>query len=92
MTLAIADQPDESRYEARIDGDLAGVAAYDLRGETISFNHTEVADAYEGQGVGGALARYALDDARGRGLTVRVRCPFIRAWIERHPEYQDLLT
>jgi uncharacterized protein len=51
-----------------------------------------VAEKYEGQGVGGAIARYALDDARARGLQVRALCPFIRGWMGRHPEYSDLLS
>lgn len=92
MASTVTDDPEESRYESRIDGSLAGLATYTLSGHTITFDHTEVYDAYEGQGVGSALARFALDDARARSLRVRARCPFIRAWIERHPDYQDLLA
>jgi uncharacterized protein len=50
-----------------------------------------VAQEHEGQGVGSAIARYALDDARARGLSVRPLCPYIRGWLERHPEYGDLI-
>ncbi|GJF06441.1 hypothetical protein PSD17_53880 [Pseudonocardia sp. D17] len=51
------------------------------------FTHTEVDDRFGGRGLGGVLARGALDAARARGLRVRPDCPFIRSWIEKHPEY-----
>ena len=84
---------DDSRFEARIDGQLAGFAAYVTAPGRIVFTHTEVDPAYEGQGVGSALARFALDDVRASGsLDVVPRCPFIRGWIDRHPEYADLVA
>jgi predicted GNAT family acetyltransferase len=86
------DNPEESRYEGWVDGKLAGFAAYRLEPGRIVFTHTEVDDAYEGQGVGSTIARFALDDVRARGdLRVVPRCPFIRGWIEKHPDYQDLV-
>lgn len=88
----VSDHPDESRYEARLDGELAGIAAYRLGEDVITFTHTEVESEHEGQGIGGTLARFALDDARRRGLQVRPRCSFIRSWIERHPDYADLVA
>lgn len=91
MAFTVSDQPDASRHELRDDGELIGVAAYILRPDAIVFTHTEVADAYEGQGAGSQLAREALDDARRRGLRVVARCPFIAGWIERHPAYADLV-
>ena len=82
----------ESRYEAHVDGELAGFAEYVLDGDRIVFTHTEVEDRCEGEGIGSTLARFALDDVRARGgLRVVPRCPFIRAWIDRHPEYGDLV-
>lgn len=90
-TPVLSQHPEAHRYEAHIDGELAGFAAYRSPRGAIVFTHTEVEPAYEGRGVGGALARYALDDARSRGLEVVVVCPFIRAWIERHPDYAELL-
>jgi uncharacterized protein len=92
MSVTVADNPMASRYEARIDDALAGVCEYDLTPDTIIFLHTVVARKYEGQGVGGAIARYVLDDARARGLQVRALCPFIRSWMQRHPEYSDLVA
>jgi predicted GNAT family acetyltransferase len=76
-----------------VDGESAGLAAFELDGDRIVFTHTEVDDRFEGQGVGSALARHALDDVRARGsLRVVPRCPFIRSWIEKHPEYADLVA
>ncbi|WP_372727897.1 GNAT family N-acetyltransferase [Nocardioides sp.] len=80
------------RYEARIDGDLAGFAEYELSGDVIVFTHTEVSDAYEGEGVGSTIARFALDDARSEGFLVVPQCDFIRGWIDKHPEYADLVA
>lgn len=91
MAFAVTDQPEATRYELRDGETLVGFAAYDLRPDAIVFTHTEVADAYEGQGAGSQLAREALDDARRRGLRVVARCPFIAGWIERHPAYADLV-
>lgn len=81
-----------SRYEARVGAELAGIAAYEREEGRITFVHTAVEDEFEGQGVGGALARYALDEARSARLEVRPWCPFFRGWIERHPDYADLVA
>lgn len=90
----VADNPRQQRYEATVEGSLAGYAAYRLRGpDVIVFTHTEVDPAHEGHGVGGALARGALDDVRARGeRRVVALCPFISAWIDRHPDYRDVLA
>ena len=81
----------ENRYEAWVDGELAGAAYYELDEKRIVFTHTEVDDRFEGHGVGSTLARFALDDVRADG-TRRVvpRCPFIKGWIDKHPDYADL--
>jgi uncharacterized protein len=89
-STSVTDNPDEQRFEARVDGELAGFAAYTPAGDMLVFTHTEVDPAYEGKGVGSALAQHALDDVRARGLKVLAVCPFILAWIQRHPEYADL--
>ena len=90
-TTTVTDRSESSRFEAHVDGALAGSAEYRLTGTTIVFTHTEVDDAHAGQGVGSTLVRQALDDVRERGLTVVPVCPFVKRWIERHPEYADLL-
>ena len=90
----VTDVPGRKRFEAHIDGELAGFAEYLVAGKRFVFTHTEVDGAFEGQGVGGALARFALDDVRDRGedLEVVPVCPFIAGWIMRHPEYAPLVT
>ena len=86
------DVPDADRYEIR-DGDrLLGIAAYQLRGDQIRFTHTEVNPEAGESGLGSRLVRAALDDVRGKGLQVVPLCPFVRGWIERHPEYADLVA
>ena len=91
MTAEVHDEPDRSQFAARVEGQLAGVAAYELSDGVITFTHTVVGDDFEGQGVGSALARTALDSARERGLAVVPRCSFIAGWIAKHPDYADLV-
>ncbi|MBK9474722.1 MAG: GNAT family N-acetyltransferase [Tetrasphaera sp.] len=97
-TVEVRDNPQDLRFEARIDGALVGFAEYRLTDTHIVFTHTEVDPAFGGRGIGGALARGALDAVRAGGtlaggtLAVRPRCSFIEAWIEKHPDYADLLT
>ena len=91
--IDVADDPAQSRYVAYVDGVAAGFSEYELdesRGRIV-IQHTEVDDAFEGRGVGGALVRGTLDDVRRRRLRVVPHCPFVKAWLEGHPEYQDLL-
>lgn len=89
--LSVKDNPAESRYEAAADGRLA-VAEYRLAGDQIIFTHTEVPEEMAGTGVGSKLVQAALDDARARGLTVVPQCPFVAAYIKRHPAYRDLVA
>jgi predicted GNAT family acetyltransferase len=89
--VTVVDVPAHSRYEARLDGQLVGHVAYRLAAGTITFIHTEVLPGNEGRGVGTTLARTVLEDARSRGLRVRPLCPFIAAYIRRHPEHADLV-
>jgi predicted GNAT family acetyltransferase len=91
VTVVVSDQPSDGRYEATIDQTYAGGAWYVIKGDVITFTHTVVEPDFEGRGVGGALARYALDDARARALKVVPRCPFIKRWIRRHPDYAELI-
>ena len=90
-TISTADAAERERYEARADEALAGILQYRRRPTLVALVHTEVLPAFEGQGVGGALARFALDDARASGTAVLPFCPFVNAYIERHPEYADLV-
>ena len=87
----MVDNPAEERFEARVDGELAGFAVYRSKPGLIAFVHTEVDEAFEGQGVGSALVRGALDAARERGLEVLPFCPFVNSFIESHREYAELV-
>ena len=89
--VRVTHNSDDSRYEAWVGQEMAGFAVYQLTRDLIVFTHTEVDPAFEGQGVGSALAREALDDVRGTGRQVLPLCPFIKAWIESHREYVDLV-
>jgi predicted GNAT family acetyltransferase len=87
----VHDHPSRMRYEITFDGALAGYALYSRRGHTVTFTHTEIDPSTEGHGLGGRLAKAALDDVRSRSLRVVAQCPFIASYIERHPDYADLL-
>ncbi|WP_159945482.1 MULTISPECIES: GNAT family N-acetyltransferase [unclassified Nocardiopsis] len=91
MTAEVVDVPDRRRYEIRIGEEPAGFAAYVRTDDLVTFTHTEIDPAHEGRGLGGALVRGALDDVRSRGRSVLPLCPFVRNWIERHPDYADLV-
>jgi len=87
----VRDNPEQSRFELEVDGHLA-IAVYRLEASVITFTHTEVPGELGGRGIGSKLAKGALDQVRGRALKVVPQCPFIKAWIEKHPDYQDLLA
>lgn len=90
--VEVSNNTELSRYEAHIDGALAGFAEYHLRSSSIVFTHTVVDDAFEGHGVGGALVRKSLDEIRAAGVyDVIPQCKFYKGWIEKHPDYQDLI-
>jgi uncharacterized protein len=92
METTVRDVPEESRYEIR-DGDrVLGLAAYQRRGDTVVFTHTEVAPDVGEDGLGSRLVRAALDDVRSKGGSVVPQCPFVRGWIERHQDYADLVV
>lgn len=91
MSDDVRDNPARHRFELEVDGHLA-IAVYSLAPGVITFIHTEVPDALAGRGIGSRLAKGALAQVRARGLKVVPRCPFIRGYIEKHPEWQDLLV
>ena len=90
--ISVTDNTERHRFEITSDGKRAGFAEYVLSDGGIELTHTVVADAFEGQGIGGKLVKSALDQARERGLTVTPTCPFVKSYIERHPDYADLLA
>jgi predicted GNAT family acetyltransferase len=88
--LVVADEPAAQRYEARLGDRVVGFSEYrPIRGRLVFF-HTEVDPAFEGRGIGSRLAAATLDDVRTKGVPIEVKCPFINAFIDRHPEYEDL--
>jgi len=87
--LEVVHNPDEKRFEIQLDDDLAMVE-YLLNKSNIIFTHTEVPEAYEGQGIGKILAEHVLNYAREQGYKVQPLCPFIKAYVKRHPEYHDI--
>ena len=89
--LTIRDNPAELRYEALAGGDLLGQIRYRTEPGVVVLIHTEVAAAAEGTGVGSRLVQEALDDIRARGLRAVPFCPFVAAYIRRHPDYADLV-
>ncbi|MEY9185069.1 putative GNAT family acetyltransferase [Bradyrhizobium sp. USDA 326] len=81
----------QHRYELAVEGHLA-TEHYKLDGNVITFEHTDVPKALGGKGVGSKLVQGALDQVRAAGLKLIPQCPFVRAWIDKHPDYADLVT
>ncbi len=94
MTTEIVDNESESRFEAHVDGELAGILGYsrDAGPASIDFQHTIVMPSHRGQGIAGQLAEHAFADARSAGLKVIPSCPFIQGWLPEHPEVADLIA
>ena len=91
MTTQVLDDPERNRYEVVRNGRVLGFAAYQKTAELIVFTHTEVDPSVEGQGIGSALVQGALDHVRTLGLDVLPICPFVRSYLDHHPEFSDLV-
>jgi uncharacterized protein len=91
QTPRVRDNPEQSRYEVSLAGTMVGFARYVRRGGRAYFVHTEVDSAHEGAGLGSVLARGALEAQRERGELVVPLCPFVRGYVERHPELADVV-
>lgn len=87
----VRDDRENHRYVIEVDGKRAGMAVYHFKGGRHFFVHTEIDPAFSGSGMGTTLVRAALDDVRSRGGIVVPICPFFASFIERHPDYQDLV-
>lgn len=85
--VVVMDQPAAMRYEAHLGTEYAGFLEYRLVGDRRILLHTEVLPAFGGRGIGAAMARHVLEEARTSERRVTVKCPFLRAYVERHPEY-----
>jgi len=89
-TLQVCHNAARSRYEVEVGGQLAKIEYHDTGGVRY-FTHTEVPEALEGHGIASLMARAVLDEARAQNLPIVPLCPFVRGYIERHPEYQSLV-
>ena len=89
--VTVADHAGRERFEALVGEHVAGWITYGRDGDVVDMQHTVVGDEYEGQGVGSALVRGALDQVREAGQKVRPTCPFVKSFIEDHQEYADLV-
>ena len=88
----VRNDPEAHRYEIREGDTVLGIAAYDQRGDTLVFTHTEVDSSSEHPKLGSRLVKAALDDVRSHGQRVVAQCSFVRGWIDRHPDYADLVA
>jgi uncharacterized protein len=86
----VRNNPALHRFELDVDGHVAA-AYYQLSPGVITFTHTEVPHELEGHGIGSRLVRGALEDVRAQGLKVVAKCPFVSAYMAKHPEFNDLL-
>jgi len=89
--IRVVDEPERSRFEIRVDGDVAGFTEYRRRPGLIAFIHTLIDPRFEGRGLASQLVRTALSEARSDGLSVLPFCPFVRSYIAGHTEYLDVV-
>jgi predicted GNAT family acetyltransferase len=86
----VVNNPAKHRYELAVDGHIAATY-YEIADGVITFVHTEVPPELGGRGIGSRVIQGALGEVRADGLTVIAQCPFVKAWIDKHPDYADLL-
>lgn len=92
VTTVLVHEPDASRYALYIDGELAALADYRVRGDTVSFNHTFTDPHRRGQGLAGQVVTFAMDDVEASGgLAVSPDCWYVAKWFDKHPERANLL-
>jgi uncharacterized protein len=91
METTVVDNPDAHRFEILFDDDVAGFVTYKRTDGTLSLLHTEIDPRFEGRGLASTLVREVLDTARASGSAVLPFCPFVRSYLERHPDQVDLV-
>ena len=91
MNPAVSDNPERERYELRLGGELAGVLEYRGRGHDRALTHTEIFEGHEGQGLAKHLVKTVLDDLRNQNLRIVPICPYVKQFVEEHPEYLELI-
>jgi len=90
MNNTVSNNKAQLRYELMVDGHIAA-SYYEISGGVITFVHTEVPPELGGKGIGSKLIKGALDQVRAEGLKVIAQCPCVKAYMEKHPDYADLL-
>ncbi|KHL04344.1 GNAT family N-acetyltransferase [Sinomonas humi] len=92
--IDIVHVPERHRYELRDADKRIGMELYRIQdeGSVYAFDHTEVDEGYSGLGLASRLVKFALDDIRSKGARIRPYCPYVRAFLRRHPEYRDLVV
>lgn len=90
--VEVVDNPQERRFEAFDEGAVVGVIRYDRDGDTVTLTHTIVPPEHEGRGIASALAKAALSHARDAHEKVIPECPFVQAYLRRHPEEADVVA
>lgn len=88
--MDVVEKPEENRFELALDGGTA-VVAYRTDGNRLVLIHTEVPEQFAGQGAGSRLAKGVFELIRASGRKAVVRCPFLQAWVAKHPEYDDIV-
>ncbi len=91
MSDDVRNNPQKGRYELDADGHIAA-AYYTLEDGVVTFTHTEVPKELEGRGIGSKLVKGALEQVRAQDLRIVPQCPFVNAYIGKHPEFTDLLA
>jgi predicted GNAT family acetyltransferase len=89
--LRIFNNTERQQFQVPAGDEIASLE-YRLYDGKIVLMHTEVPEKFSGHGIGSALAEYAFKYARANHLPVKVYCPFVQAWLKRHPEYNDLVA
>jgi len=92
MTNNVVHNADKQRYEITVDGILAGITEAHEDGDVVTFPHTKIFEQFEGQGLGSQLVSGALDDVRVRGKKIVAECAYVVRFLEKHPDYADLLV
>lgn len=91
QNIKITDDPVNRFYEITVDGTYAGLLVYELTGPRYSLVHTYIEPSFRGQGLATRLVRHVMDDLRAKGTTATNYCPVIDAFLDKHPEYGDLV-
>jgi predicted GNAT family acetyltransferase len=92
MATEVRNNPEQSRYELSVDGEVVGIADYRVVGEVVVFPHTEIERSRRGHGLGAQLVQYALDDVRATNRRVEPQCWYVAEFIAANPEYADLAS